>query len=310
MKPRILLSYWYYKDADLFRVFDKYFGNTKMDVFADSGGFSAMTQGAEIDINEYGQWIKKYSDIFTVYANLDVIGNAEETLENQKILENMGLAPLPVFHTGEDWSVLEYYINNYQYIGLGGMVPYMRREKTIMPWIIKAFRMAKGKSVYHGLGATSWSVMSKLPWYSVDSSSWGAGFRYGRVPLFDDIKGRFYHAKLGDRGSCLQYGYLFNRYGFDPMDFADRDRNNRATICAVSALSYYKAEEWLRERWGEVKMPGHNKQGLNVYIVDGSIGNLGDAVNGIKIYLSDTTPDLRDLVTVDNYTNPETGNRK
>ena len=45
--------------------------------FLDSGAFSAFTQGAEIDIQEYIEFIKEHKDYLEAYANLDVIGDAE-----------------------------------------------------------------------------------------------------------------------------------------------------------------------------------------------------------------------------------------
>lgn len=273
MKLRILLSYHYYKDTDLDALFSKYFTEPYPDVFVDSGGFSAMTQGVTIDIKQYADWVKRYRHLISTYANLDNIKSADETLSNQKRLEDYGLNPIPVFHTGEDWEVLERYVEHYPYIALGGMVPYMRYTKKIMPFIIKAFKTAGDKSVFHGFGATSWAVIKSLPWYSVDSSSWGAGFRFGRVPLFDASKGRFFTVKLGSRIECGKFAYLIREAGFDPADFWDRERNDRAKICAISALSYMKAEQWLRKRWGEVHIPN----------------NIAAAEEGLKIHLSDNT---------------------
>ena len=74
----------------------------KVDLFLDSGAFSAMTQGVKIDIYEYIDFIKEHEDVLEVYANLDVIGSAEGTWKNQMIMEEAGLKPLPVFHYGED----------------------------------------------------------------------------------------------------------------------------------------------------------------------------------------------------------------
>lgn len=174
---RVLLSYHYYKNVDLDAVFQKHFDEPYPEVFADSGAYSAFTQAQHIDWRDYAKWLKRWSHLFSAAANLDVIGDADATRRNQEKLERAGLKPLPVFHTGEDWSYLDYYLDRYSYIALGGMVPYMCSPKKIMPWIIQCFKRAKGKAVFHGFGATSWAVIRDLPWYSVDSSSWGKGFR-------------------------------------------------------------------------------------------------------------------------------------
>ena len=291
MKLRILLSYHYYKDTDLDALFAKYFTPPYPDVFADSGGFSAMTQGVTIDINAYAAWVKRYKHLFAVYANLDVIGNPDATWRNQQTLEDAGLAPLPVFHTGTDFKWLEHYIERYPYMALGGMVPYMKFPKKIMPWLIQCFRLAEGETVFHGFGATAWKVVSALPWYSVDSSSWGQGFRFGQVPLFDTKAGRFRDCALGDVEGCRALALLFGELGFDWRDFADRSRNDRAKICAVSALSYMKAERHLRRRHGEIVIPHREGAGevLRLHLADANPQRYGDTVTGIRQVQADTS---------------------
>ena len=278
MKLRILLSYHYYKDTDLDALFEKYFTPPYPEVFADSGAFSAASQGAQINIPDYAAWVKRWAHLFTTYANLDVIGDPDATDRNQKALEDLGLEPLPVFHTGSDMAHLEKLVERYQYIALGGMVPFMRFPKRIMPWLIKCFKLAQGRAVFHGFGATSWTVVKALPWYSVDSSSWGSGFRYGEVPVFDVRAGKFQTLNLGNVAAWQRHSRLVEALGFDWRDFADRNRNDRAKICAISALSYMMAEQWLRHRHGEIFIPGgQSAPGRRAHLVtaDSTSSNMG-----------------------------------
>ncbi len=304
LRLRILLSYWYYKDTDLDQLFAKYFTEPYPDVFADSGAFSAMTQGVTITIPKYVEWIKRWKHLFSSYANLDVIKDAEATWRNQQIMEDMGTTPLPCFHVLEEWLWLEHYIERYPYIALGVAGMQARRDE-IMAWITKCYQIAKGESVFHGFGLTSWNVMKSFPWYSVDSSSWGSGFRYGRVPLFDEKRGRFVQVGLGDVKSGVKHSALIRSLGFEPMDFIDRERNERAKICAISALSYMLAERWLRKRHGEVRIPGREDEpsGLKAHLVTGADGDgtgssrggnmsvaaLAQAGVGPRLHLADTS---------------------
>lgn len=303
MRLKILLSYWYYKNADLDSLFSKHFSEPYPEVFADSGAYSAMTQGATITLDEYEQWIKRWQHHFVAYSNLDVIGSSNATLANQKGLEDRGLEPIPVFHTGEDWSALDHYLSRYAYVALGGMVPYMREARMkLMPWLVKCFRLAEGRAVYHGFGCTSWEVLKSFRWYSVDSSSWGQGFRYGTVPLFNTQKGGFVDVQLGDRENVYQYSRLIRSLGFDPEDFADRARNDRAKICALSALSYLKAEAWLKVRHGEVHIPGTTGlAGLRLNLVDANATHYMDADRGLKLHFVDARNTLGDLSSVSKH---------
>lgn len=158
----------------------------KVDLFLDSGAFSAFTQKVEINIFDYIEFIKEHEDCFTVYANLDVIGSPEGTWRNQKIMERAGLNPLPCFHYGEDPCWLERYLSaDYEYIALGGMVPISTPDLKV--WLDHIYSKylcdSKGmpKIKVHGFGLTSLSLMLRYPWFSVDSTSWVMTGRMGSV---------------------------------------------------------------------------------------------------------------------------------
>jgi hypothetical protein len=117
-----------------------------------------------------------------------------------------------------------------------------------MPWLIKAFQMLRPFQYYHGFGITSWEILASLPWGSVDSSSWGAGYRYGRIPMFSTRLCKFVYITLGDASSCFRWRHLFALHGFDWQDFSDRSRYDRRKVIQVSAHAYLKAEDWLTKR--------------------------------------------------------------
>jgi hypothetical protein len=299
---RVLLSYFYYRNVDLDELLEKYFPGNYPDIFADSGAFSGMTRGVVIDVEEYAEWLHRYKHLFSAYANLDVIQDAEATWENQQKLEDAGLEPVPAFHVLEDWKWLERYLEGYRYIALG-VAGMQARGDAIMAWLTRCFQMAGERAVYHGFGLTSWQVMASFPWYSVDSSSWGQGFRYGTISLFDARIGRFHKLRLGSREDWLRHSTTVRAWGFDPLDFADRARNDRAKICAISALSYMRAEQWLRRHHGAIRIPGQGDSGTGpkTHLVVGaghpdaekggnmSINALAQAgVGGPRIHLSDT----------------------
>jgi len=271
MRMRQLFSYWFFKDKNLEKLFSKYDCRDRLETFIDSGAFNAFSIGAQVDISDYMRWLRENQSVIDLYANLDVIGSSEKTLENQRRLEDAGFLPIPVFHVGEDWSYLEYYIENYGYVALGGMVPYLRFPKKLMPWLIRCFKMAKGRTVFHGFGATSWKIIRDLPWYSVDSSSWGSGFRYGRVSVFDPNRSRFTAFSLRDEKTIGKAAGLIRYYGLEPKDFLLRDRYHRHKVYLAASLSYMKAEEFLRNRWG---VEYNGDKGLKIFLVSGSFESL------------------------------------
>lgn len=151
-------------------------------VFLDSGAFSAMTKGVTIDLRKYVNYIKANIDIIEhvdgqpVASVLDGIGDPYKTYCNQLEMEHLGVRPLPCFHYGEDERYLEWYVQNYSYITLGGMVPISTPQLKI--WLDRiwgkylTFPDGRPRIKVHGFGLTTPSLMARYPWYSVDSSSW------------------------------------------------------------------------------------------------------------------------------------------
>jgi hypothetical protein len=155
-----------------------------MKVFLDSGAFSAKNQGFSIDIFEYMEYILENEHLIEVYANLDVIGDAEATWKNQETMEFEGFKPLPVFHMEDDIKYL-YRCLDYPYFCLGGMAgeTFLARMNFFRKcWrIICAQPSGLPMSRVHGFGLTSPEMLRKFPWYSVDSTSWVNYAKFGTV---------------------------------------------------------------------------------------------------------------------------------
>lgn len=145
-------------------------------VFLDSGAFSAYTQGVQIDIGEYCDYIHSNQDIIMFPSVLDAIGDAEGTWRNQEEMERRGVRPLPCFHYGEPIALLRHYVERYEYITLGGMVPISTPQLRL--WLddiwtnVLCDATGRPKLKVHGFGLTSLPLMVRYPWYSVDSSTW------------------------------------------------------------------------------------------------------------------------------------------
>lgn len=169
----------------------------KVELFLDSGAYSAWSQKKTIDIHEYIAFIKKHKKLISVYANLDDITSAENTWKNQRIMEKAGLNPLPVFHYGEDDKHLIRLLKDpkYLYISLGGMVPIPNNK--LVQWLDRIFSKyltnESGMPVckVHGFGLTSLRLMLRYNWYSVDSTSWVVTGRMGAIYIPKKKNGRW-----------------------------------------------------------------------------------------------------------------------
>lgn len=185
--PHILESYHYVGKQ-------RYVDDMRNDgakIFLDSGAFSAFTLGIDIDIFQYCEYIKRNLDIIRVEDGvvmasvLDGIGDPLQTYCNQLEMERLGAKPLPCFHAGEDERYLEWYVANYDYITLGGMVGSSTKQLCI--WLDRMWDRyltdgaGRPKIKVHGFGITAIPIMERYPWHSCDSSSWIQSTSFGTI---------------------------------------------------------------------------------------------------------------------------------
>jgi hypothetical protein len=185
---RYLESYLYFKNKEksISELVNEW--NIK-DFFLDSGAFSAFTLGEKIDIKEYGKTILANQTVITQAANLDVIGNPEETYKNWLLLKEMGCDVLPVIHYGVDKKWFDIYLKEHKvkYLALGGLVPYVKKRTKIKKWLDYCFFILKNYPTVkiHLFGVTTNWILQRYPIYSCDSISWLYAQKSGRIVVFD-----------------------------------------------------------------------------------------------------------------------------
>lgn len=245
---KILFSYYYHSDKKFSDIKKKFFKDG-VNVFADSGGYTAMTKGVDIDIAHYCQWIKENEEHLDCYANLDVIGNQVLTRKNQSVMESTGLSPVPVFHVGSGLKEFRRLCEEYDYIAIGGMVPYMKVLKDILPFLKKVFDIAGDKKI-HGFGCTNLKALFDFPWYSVDSATWLVGMRFGEVPVFDQKTFTIKRISFGDWNEWRKHRRMIERLGYDWRELASGRVLNKTTLLNLCRATFEEIEECLTEKWG------------------------------------------------------------
>lgn len=282
---KMLISFHYYRKVDVAEQLARF--PTRPMVFADSGAFSAYSQGADVKVADYAAWLKEWEPLFTTYVNLDVIRDPGATATNQRILEGKGLNPIPVVHTGTDLKVLKDMTKDYGYIALGGMVGVP--GPTALKWSATCFKTVRDtNTVFHGFGQTRDDVIQALPWFSVDSSSWGMGHRFGRLTLWTGR--RFEVCQVGDAKTAYKHAALIRKYGGNPEVIADRAKYDYKQVIPVAANSWRAYEAFLRRKHGSIPLPDRAKHlheytpnktadGLHLHFAEGAIDNLLTAAN-------------------------------
>ena len=193
--PNILESYHYVNKVKYVESMRK--NNAK--IFLDSGAFSAYTLNTKIYLAEYCNFIKNNLDVIKIEEGvllasvLDDIKSPLKTYQNQLAMERLNIKPLPCFHLGEDPRYLEYYIANYNYITIGGMLKYSTAQLIeLLDTLWEHYLVGNNgfpKLKIHGFGITNFSIVERYPWHSVDSSSWVQAASFGNIvtPKFGNI---------------------------------------------------------------------------------------------------------------------------
>lgn len=264
VRPCMLFSYFYFRTRDL----DQILGHlaVRPRLFADSGAFSAHAYGSDIDLASYIGWLHRWEDWFEVAAALDVIGDPKASERNWRTMKADGLDVIPVWHLGEPFELFETYCADSDYVAIGGMASERWGTDVTMHHLVECFLHAQTTgTALHGFGQTRLNIMSDLPWYSVDSTSWQSGFLFGAVRLWDPARRELKILQLGDWDEAWQHADLIRSYGLDVEMIAARKDYHHAKLLPSMVLSYHRLQGWLRERHGSQLRPGRDP-GLHLYL--------------------------------------------
>jgi hypothetical protein len=167
--PRILCSYWYFRNKPLSSFCEKI--GYKPEIMLDSGAYSAHTRGKSVNILDYMAYIRNNESFITHYISLDVIQDETLTRAFYAIMRSKGFEPIPVFHHGSDYSMLdEYRESGARYIALGGTVP-MSNKAQVAQWCDQLSDRYPDVS-FHLLGSCSQKILGCKSVISCDASTW------------------------------------------------------------------------------------------------------------------------------------------
>jgi hypothetical protein len=292
---RCLFSYAFFRSRDLAELTAELrtlYGGP-VEIFADSGAFSVATTGATVNLKDYAAWLEEWSPVITTAATLDVIGDADATHRNTEALLGAGLRVLPTFHVGTPWPVLERLCKTYPYLALGGMVPYSKYPDEVLRWLVKAFRIGKEYgTVFHGFGQTRFATVAALPFYSVDSSAWGAGSRFGQIPLWDEGRARL--VQVSQPAPARKYSRLLRSHGADPelvgrpgfAQFTRRAPEQYAVeaqmMRGAPAVAFHRFGEWLSRRHQVPAPTGWRHPGTVLFLADALAARFKQAARALR----------------------------
>lgn len=196
-----LMSYHYLNGRPLRSVLSKYKGAK---LFVDSGAYTYTNDPKfndytikqwESHIEKYLSWAEKNKEYIFGMASLDIefIVGAEQVKEwNRKYFEpfmlRTGIPVCFVWHDEEAYDTWEQHCQRYPYVGLTA-VNNQNAESMGTSYYVNMLKVAeKYNTVVHGMGMTRTGMLTQLPFYTVDSTTWLVGLQYGEVNYWTGTK--------------------------------------------------------------------------------------------------------------------------
>lgn len=277
----VLISYWYFrKDKPLQKVIEAATEATRrgaaVRILVDSGAFSADSQGFDIPVADYAAWLREMQDVlapwFVGAISLDVLRDPERSWQNWRDLHRRGLDTIPVSHLHDKTDVVDRYADaDCDLIALGAMVGQSFPTKfRWAAWIHRHLRDHHPSVRTHGLGATSQRMVDVIPWWSVDSSSFGSGFRYGTARLYDPDKRKIVQVDVSGGVDTHRHGRLLRDvYGIDPAKIRKSNPDNRDLLLSAAARAVLLWQADLRKARPVPAPASQHDEGTHVHAVVG-----------------------------------------
>lgn len=195
-----LMSYHYIQNKHI--SFAKRFENKKVRLFIDSGAHTYQNdpkyQEVTIDewekhLQKYLKWSERNKEYIFAIASFDfenLVGAEIVDEWNKKYFEpfmlRTGIPVCFVWHQNS-YNSWEYYCKRYPYVGFSSvntegvaieLQEYREKLKTA----------EKHDAVVHGFGMTRTGMLTELPFYTSDSTTWLVGLQYGEVNYWNGSK--------------------------------------------------------------------------------------------------------------------------
>lgn len=185
-QTNILVSYFYRNEIHY-----EYLPRIR-NLLLDSGAFSYMTGvgGKSANFDEYLEgyisFINEHGIEMFFELDVDSIVGYEKVLEMRRRLEEgTGKKCIPVWHASRGKDEFLRMVDEYDYVAFGGLLTDGIPDKMIVkaaPWFIE--KAHENGAKIHGLGFNRTTLLDKIKFDSVDSSSALLGNRFGTIYKF------------------------------------------------------------------------------------------------------------------------------
>jgi len=258
--------------------------------FIDSGVYTFINNKEYSDwsiekwesyIKQYLKWVKKNKEIVFAIADLDIhslVGTREVKRLRREYFEpfmqETGIPVCYVWHEPEGIDGFEKMCERYNYCGISWASEDRDGSEGSIQQMFNIAR--ENDTVIHGYGMTQTSMLSKYPFYTVDSTTWMIGLQYGEISYWTGNK-----MKRLKKDKWNEYKGKLEKLGIDFRKLKDEDNQE---LIKANIAPFQQAEKYIRERLG-------NKM-YWLDIIEKSENDIGDP---------DTFPDLQWIDGQSNY---------
>ena len=225
-------------------------------LFIDSGAYTYMSDPKYADatieewekhIQTYLNWAKKHKNVIFAIANLDlemVLG--EDTIRewNEKYFEpfmlETGIPVCFIWHTISGESGWERYCQRYPYVGMS-WVSDTEGVDLDLSFGQNMLRIAeKYNTVVHGMGMTRTSLLTKLSFYTSDSTTWLVGLQYGEINFWN---GQKMQRLKKDKWKGTYLDTICNKFGLNSDLLLEEDTTE---MIKANVGAFIEAEEFIQ----------------------------------------------------------------
>jgi hypothetical protein len=205
-------------------------------VFLHSGAYTLQQSKKGFDktllqgyAKEYFKTILDIHELFAGISDLDV-----DTFEYEKPSEfPSNFVPIISGRPLKEYEDLGWF-DNYEYIAVNSETIKNTR------YMKELFKLGTSKNVlFHGLGVGSQSVISGIPFYSIDATSWIHGGKFGKTTVFQN--GKLFHYDKDNKDERRRFKNKFIQAG---LNWAEIDNDNPLEINLMNAFAWTELEEY------------------------------------------------------------------
>lgn len=318
-----LMSYEYLKGKGHGQI-KKY---SDMHLFIDSGAYTYITNPEfesytveqwEEQIQKYLSWAKKHKDSIFAIADLDLqylVGNEKVYEWRKKYFEpfmlETGIPVCFIYHEegDEQW---EYMCKRYPYVGLSLNVDGNSIDEADLR---EKFRVAeKYNTLVQGMASTRTSMLTEYPFYTVDSTTWNVGLKYGEISVWNNNK----MSRIKKQDFETKAFPVISRYDY-PFNLDLIREEDKTELIKVNAYAFVQAEKYIHDRlksrmyWFKARAKKRSSEDINsvfptedwFYADDFSDAKKYAEEMNVNPDLPDLVDVLNDMTAVMNWDNPD-----